>query len=1126
MMTNMKVAILAVSILGAGAMVRGAGLADASDARAVLSLDGVWNFATDPVGRGEAEKWYLPDAKLPAMPLPGYAPTADGTIRVPGIWDNQGYGTETDKLRHNFIGKGWYKRTVEIPGVWAGRRVFLAVTGISRYSKIWINEHYLGEHIGYLSVQEHEISQQAVPGQSLTVTIQVDSKQRWEVDTMFGASSLADYMDVAWGGIWGHVLLEARSDAWLADLFVQPDVPGGTCTASATLSGRAGLSDGARLEVFEKSGKRVADAVVKLEASTAAGQPVSVKVALPGAQLWTPDTPTLYTARLSLLKGAQVIDTVESRFGMRLFTVSGYSLLLNGKRIMLRGYGDDHIYPVQMAMPSDKELHLRQLRLIKSYGFNHVRHHSTVMPPEYYEACDEVGIITTVEFPIVYAPYIPGSGSRWKKEVPPGTDPKPALDTYHREWAAVITQNRNHPSVLCWVMGNELYADMPIRYSFRDIAQKLDPAGLYLDSDGVAAALLQDPKLDRPTVAIYDIQFSEWADPVVNKNKFSTPQPIKPVLSHEAGNFLTFSRPDLADQFKHNFKPFWMSAGKAKLEKLGLLKEAAQWAEKSERLYAFLHKCNLESLRKNPYLSGYHWWLFQDYWTTANGIVDLYFRPKSITKEELLVFNSEVVLLQDGLEMTYRGNSRLDLKLLVSNFSPEPLQGELVWEVKTGRQTIAKQTVPVSQIPQGGVAEAAVVGLVLPEQVAPAKLSVTAKLSAGGKRYGNDWSARLYPAVIRPAASPVPVYATVSQSKVFGAWGLAPIPEEGALEARAVYVTDNFFDTRLTDAMGRGASVVCLGGADPFLNAYPVTFRTTWWKAGDVPEKNHTGTFVYDHPATRAVAPDGWCDGGWFYLVEGAKKYVLEGAPARPDVIVRALSSMAMVQDEALLFAVGAGNGSLVVSGLNHAQAEGRPENEWLLARLIDYAAALPHPKAVWPASFLACVEAAPEGCLPGFRCLAAGKGIAAPEKATWYSYRSDAAPVFICRQDKKGNAVVWETGPYKPKAQPEERVTFVFAGALGFSSEPATEGFVLDVNGKEALRFDMPAQERWTSADKRVELRFERRRTQSVDQFGLFHVTIAGDLLTSGKPCQLGVRSLGTGSRRWFGLNPYTDAK
>ena len=122
------------------------------------------------------------------MPLPGYAPEANGTIRVPGIWDNQGYGTETDKVRHNFVGKGWYKRQVEIPQSWAGRRAFLVITGVSRYAKVWIDDHFLGEHIGYLSVQEYDVTPYAAPGKTVTITIQVDSKQRWEVDAMFGAS--------------------------------------------------------------------------------------------------------------------------------------------------------------------------------------------------------------------------------------------------------------------------------------------------------------------------------------------------------------------------------------------------------------------------------------------------------------------------------------------------------------------------------------------------------------------------------------------------------------------------------------------------------------------------------------------------------------------------------------------------------------------------------------------------------------------------------------------------------------------------------------------------------------------------------------------------------------------------
>ncbi len=108
------------------------------------------------------------------------------------------------------------------------------------------------------------------------------------------------------------------------------------------------------------------------------------------------------------------------------------------------------------------------------------------------------------------------------------------------------------------------------------------------------------------------------------------------------------------------------------------------------------------------------------------------------------------------------------------------------------------------------------------------------------------------------------------------------------------------------------------------------------------------------------------------------------------------------------------------------------------------------------------------------------------------------------------------------PKEFTEDRITFVFAGSLGYASEPKTDGFVLDVNGRETLRFDLPEPMTWQSDDKRVELRFESRRTVSVDQFGLFHLTVPRGMVTPGNPCTLSVRSLGTGSQRWFGLNPY----
>jgi len=164
-------------------------------------------------------------------------------------------------------------------------------------------------------------------------------------------------------------------------------------------------------------------------------------------------------------------------------------------------------------------------------------------------------------------------------------------------------------------------------------------------------------------------------------------------------------------------------------------------------------------------------------------------------------------------------------------------------------------------------------------------------------------------------------------------------------------------------------------------------------------------------------------------------------------------------------------------------------------------------------------VESAPEGCLLGYRRILANEG----EDDLWYSHREDMARIFICRQTRPGNRLLWQTAPV-PQATGEDRMTFAFAGGLGYATEPATAGFVLEINGKDGVPFDLPGPTRWENADKAVELRFDVKRTVGPDTFGVFYVTVPRDRLTPGKPCQFSVRSVGTGSRRWFGLYSYTD--
>ncbi|HOW19885.1 MAG TPA: hypothetical protein PLC79_12695, partial [Phycisphaerae bacterium] len=95
-----------------------AGAAEAAAGRAVLSLDGTWQFRLDPDGAGREAKWFSADAAF------------GDTIQVPGAWQAQGYGAESDKLRHSYDGKAWYRREVAIPDDWAGRRVWLKVGGV------------------------------------------------------------------------------------------------------------------------------------------------------------------------------------------------------------------------------------------------------------------------------------------------------------------------------------------------------------------------------------------------------------------------------------------------------------------------------------------------------------------------------------------------------------------------------------------------------------------------------------------------------------------------------------------------------------------------------------------------------------------------------------------------------------------------------------------------------------------------------------------------------------------------------------------------------------------------------------------------------------------------------------
>ena len=124
--------------------------------------------------------------------------------------------------------------------------------------------------------------------------------------------------------------------------------------------------------------------------------------------------------------------------------------------------------------------------------------------------------------------------------------------------------------------------------------------------------------------------------------------------------------------------------------------------------------------------------------------------------------------------------------------------------------------------------------------------------------------------------------------------------------------------------------------------------------------------------------------------------------------------------------------------------------------------------------------------------------------------------------------SLTWETSDLSAGDSLNGFQSLVFAGGLGWSSEPATEGFILEINGKPCVRFDVTREPKeWTAKADQVQLLYLPTWTSSTDSGGFFFLTAPNRLLhnTSG-PTTLGVRSLGKESRRWFALDRFDDCR
>ena len=892
--------------------------------RDTIELSGEWEFRMDPLDVGKTERWY--EKTVPF----------DRKINVPGAWNAQGAGyedqkllrdyeerylngknllgvdRESEKLYHVFPGPAWYRRVVAIPREWQGKVSWLKFAGVHRHADVWVNGNFAGSHFSYLTPFRFDIGNWVKPGEEAVISVRVDARRNKAIDPLMGCLDTLDFLYLTWGGIYRKVTLEATARTWIEDLFVVPRVPDKTVELRLTTAGDSTKEFRVVAEIVDQQGAAVARANAKIPAGTTE---TTLSIALPDGKLWSPSQPYLYTARVTLMENGAGIDSRSTRFGMRELKVENGKFLLNGKPIFLRGYGDDCIFPNTIAPPADREEYVRRLSTARDYGFNYARHHSWFPPEEYFEVADELGIMVQPEFPAAYS---------WDLATTPQEKQFVA-----EQWESVIRLYRNHPSIVTWCMGNELYKSFDAAPQLYRRAKQIDPTRLVIDSDGCNF----DHK-NRETLDFLVVQFGEGNSCGFQDAKYNFPSTLaKPVVAHEMGYFVTLPELTQIDLFGKGLRPYWLFQTRDLAAEKGMTDRYRRWVELSNRLQATCLKSNIEATRRSN-LSGYSQWLFQDYPNCAEGVVDMFFRPKGSSAAEFRKFNAPSVLLLDAPRRNYYFGETADLKLLASRYEDDPSEGAVLrWELRAGSEILASGKKEGLTLTSEGLQTLMPLPLVMPRRPQAEKLTLAVELKDSIRTVVNDWNFWVFP---KKAQEQTAKKMMIGEPKALQK--LYPSAREespGTISPDVELLITSRLRAETLDYLAKGGRVLLLA-PDGNFSTEPTNYRLSSWDGG-----GPSGTEIdREHAALRHMPNDGWGDLQFFYLIQGSKTIFLDSLPAKIRPLVRCIDRPQRLSNRAYLFEVAVGSGKLLVSGFNFAKAIGieDPAATYFLSHLVDYA--------------------------------------------------------------------------------------------------------------------------------------------------------------------------------------------
>lgn len=435
---------LAKLALAAAALIIGATTALAQTRE---SFDLGWRFAKDD---------------HPGAENPAFNDTAWRALDVPHDWSIEGpYDKDAPTGGPGGYlptGIGWYRKTFRIPETAQGKKITIQFDGVYMDSTVWLNGHKLGtQPYGYTTF-EYDLTPHLHHGaRDNIIAVRVDNSRqpnsRWYSGSGIYRHTWLRTSDPLHIPSWGVCVTVPQISNARATVNARVNVRNDTPASSSSSASRPSRSAEVTLAILDPSGAIVAEGTARppnapsSEIAPGAELEFTADLTLPRPRLWSPEKPRLYRLRATVSTDGRATDISETTFGVRAieYTVDR-GFLLNGKKVIMRGMCLHHdAGSVGAAVP--EPMLRRRLELMKEMGCNAVRTSHNPMAPEFYQMCDELGLLVMAE---VYDEWTIRKGAL-----------KFGYSDHYKDWherdlVAHIRQTRNHPSIVIWSAGNEI----------------------------------------------------------------------------------------------------------------------------------------------------------------------------------------------------------------------------------------------------------------------------------------------------------------------------------------------------------------------------------------------------------------------------------------------------------------------------------------------------------------------------------------------------------------------------------------------------------------------------------------------------------------------------------------------